>query len=97
MRSMQSGTIHLSAWMKCQGGELNSRPRAYESPALPLSYPGARFRNGARNLLNEASPFKGRNRATKQRKRECTCAARLSLFADLTYFAVHNLSLQETH
>ena len=23
-----------------QGGELNSRPRAYESPALPLSYPG---------------------------------------------------------
>src|SRR5439155_6391479 len=25
----------------CQGGELNSRPRAYESPALPLSYPGA--------------------------------------------------------
>src|SRR6266513_455896 len=28
---------------KCQGGELNSRPRAYESPALPLSYPGALF------------------------------------------------------
>ena len=28
---------------KCQGGELNSRPRAYESPALPLSYPGAKF------------------------------------------------------
>src|ERR1044072_6822614 len=26
---------------KCQGGESNSRPRAYESPALPLSYPGA--------------------------------------------------------
>src|SRR3984893_10434609 len=25
---------------KCQGGELNSRPRAYESPALTLSYPG---------------------------------------------------------
>src|SRR5436190_24138458 len=25
---------------ECQGGELNSRPRAYESPALPLSYPG---------------------------------------------------------
>src|SRR5262249_47477541 len=24
----------------CQRGELNSRPRAYESPALPLSYPG---------------------------------------------------------
>jgi hypothetical protein len=28
---------------KCQGGESNSRPRAYESPALPLSYPGANF------------------------------------------------------
>jgi hypothetical protein len=28
------------AILKCQGGELNSRPRAYESPALPLSYPG---------------------------------------------------------
>src|SRR6266496_4792382 len=28
---------------KCQGGELNSRPRAYESPALPLSYPGIKF------------------------------------------------------
>ena len=26
------------------GGELNSRPRAYESPALPLSYPGVNFR-----------------------------------------------------
>ena len=25
---------------RCQGGESNSRPRAYESPALPLSYPG---------------------------------------------------------
>ena len=28
---------------ECQGGDLNSRPRAYESPALPLSYPGERF------------------------------------------------------
>src|SRR6266498_811703 len=28
----------------CQGGESNSRPRAYESPALPLSYPGAKER-----------------------------------------------------
>src|SRR4030095_4656430 len=26
----------------CQGGESNSRPRAYESPALPLSYPGVK-------------------------------------------------------
>ena|ERR1039458_1645745 len=25
---------------KCQRGESNPRPRAYESPALPLSYPG---------------------------------------------------------
>jgi hypothetical protein len=29
----------------CQGGELNSRPRAYESPALPLSYPGVKESN----------------------------------------------------
>src|SRR5438132_1956086 len=28
--------------VECQGGESNSRPRAYESPALPLSYPGVR-------------------------------------------------------
>ena len=33
--------IHHAREIKnCQGGELNSRPRAYESPALPLSYPG---------------------------------------------------------
>src|SRR6266496_2550988 len=30
----------MSLSENCQGGELNSRPRAYESPALPLSYPG---------------------------------------------------------
>ena len=29
-------------WTWCQGRELNPRPRAYESPALPLSYPGNR-------------------------------------------------------
>ena len=28
---------------ECQGGELNSRPRAYESLLLPLSYPGEKF------------------------------------------------------
>ena len=28
----------------CQGGDSNSRPRAYESPALPLSYPGEFWR-----------------------------------------------------
>ena len=27
----------------CQRGESNSRPRAYESPALPLSYPGIKL------------------------------------------------------
>lgn len=39
---------------KCQGGELNSRPRAYESPALPLSYPGIRgkFNTAARAPVN---------------------------------------------
>src|SRR5205085_11954012 len=34
--------INPSHFRKCQGGELNSRPRAYESPALPLSYPGVK-------------------------------------------------------
>src|SRR4029077_12681653 len=32
--------IRKSSPRYCQGGESNSRPRAYESPALPLSYPG---------------------------------------------------------
>ena len=36
MRSHEA--LGIVGW--CQGGELNSRPRAYESPALPLSYPG---------------------------------------------------------
>src|SRR6266404_869577 len=35
---------------KYQGGELNSRPRAYESPALPLSYPGIKLFHFARCL-----------------------------------------------
>ena len=35
---MKRGPARVHGW--CQGGELNSRPRAYESPALPLSYPG---------------------------------------------------------
>ncbi len=26
--------------LECRGGDLDSRPRAYESPALPLSYLG---------------------------------------------------------
>jgi hypothetical protein len=34
---------------KCQGGESNSRPRAHESPALPLSYPGVKA--GKLNLI----------------------------------------------
>src|SRR5690242_1913299 len=37
---------------ECQRGESNSRPRAYESPALPLSYPG--ICDGARKIM--ASP-----------------------------------------
>src|SRR6266571_8743872 len=43
--------------VNCQGGESNSRPRAYESPALPLSYPGSaakRF-NGASPHVNGAT------------------------------------------
>src|SRR5436190_13444335 len=42
---------------KCQRGELNSRPRAYESPALPLSYPGdARQIECCRLHVSTASP-----------------------------------------
>src|SRR5437868_14469232 len=39
--------IHHGRTRKCQGGELNSRPRAYESPALPLSYPGFKRRQSS--------------------------------------------------
>src|SRR5205823_12224126 len=38
-----SEDINICHGDECQGGELNSRPRAYESPALPLSYPGVRL------------------------------------------------------
>src|SRR5205823_14039537 len=43
---------------QCQGGELNSRPRAYESPALPLSYPGAKKISSqfARRLNSRPTP-----------------------------------------
>jgi hypothetical protein len=34
----------------CQGGELNSRPRAYESPALPLSYPGVLWAEDSKKI-----------------------------------------------
>jgi hypothetical protein len=33
-------TFPLDLRGECQRGESNPRPRAYESPALPLSYPG---------------------------------------------------------
>jgi hypothetical protein len=39
-RGARIEAVGLLALAWCQGGELNSRPRAYESPALPLSYPG---------------------------------------------------------
>jgi hypothetical protein len=43
----------------CQGGELNSRPRAYESPALPLSYPGLeKFLNCVNTLRQPDQPRK---------------------------------------
>jgi hypothetical protein len=38
---MYRNAMYQEIFLKCQGGELNSRPRAYESPALPLSYPGS--------------------------------------------------------
>src|SRR5205085_1405418 len=38
---------------KCQRGESNSRPRAYESPALPLSYPGKSLADYHRVISND--------------------------------------------
>src|SRR5262249_26724487 len=35
----------------CQGGDSNSRPRAYESPALPLSYPGVNPYKGPKEIF----------------------------------------------
>jgi hypothetical protein len=49
------------SYQNCQGGESNSRPRAYESPALPLSYPGICFSifvAGRRSTTNPES-FRG--------------------------------------
>ena len=46
-----------SALENCQGGDLNSRPRAYESPALPLSYPGFYFvQKSLANSLKRPTP-----------------------------------------
>ena len=46
-RSAQN--VNPGHYSKCQGGDSNSRPRAYESPALPLSYPGVKA--GKLNLI----------------------------------------------
>jgi hypothetical protein len=43
---------------KCQRGESNSRPRAYESPALPLSYPGIKLIIFAERPLTADQPRK---------------------------------------
>src|SRR4051812_33792590 len=45
--------------LKCQRGESNSRPRAYESPALPLSYPGVSGDKLTAGLgdVNDPRPF----------------------------------------
>ena len=43
---------------RCQGGESNSRPRAYESPALPLSYPGGIFLDSVSEELGSDQPRK---------------------------------------
>src|SRR6266436_9193655 len=46
-----------SALENCQGGDSNSRPRAYESPALPLSYPGFYFvQKSLANSLKRPTP-----------------------------------------
>ena len=45
IKRMMTGTIKtttrlIAGCLVCRGGDLDSRPRAYESPALPLSYLG---------------------------------------------------------
>src|ERR1041385_3679800 len=52
--NVQRPTLNQSTTKKCQGGDSNSRPRAYESPALPLSYPGFYFaRKGTEFFLTD--------------------------------------------
>ncbi len=68
---MQPGVPPAAAWY--QGGELNSRPRAYESPALPLSYPG--ILQGV-NVAEHPSSFKWRKLSNPARN-----SRRLFLFA----------------
>jgi hypothetical protein len=43
MSTIMEGPGKIRRKGECQGGELNSRPRAYESPALPLSYSASDF------------------------------------------------------
>lgn len=53
-----------------QGRELNPRPKAYESSALPLSYPAKKLEGGAkiyRALLSSARP--GEMRRSPRRRR----------------------------
>lgn len=55
MRSSRS-----EAW--CQGADLNCRPKAYESSALPLSYPGLPNKKSAGNgSVNSSQAYAYRN------------------------------------
>ncbi len=51
----------------CQGGDSNSRPTAYESAALPLSYPGKLLESAA------LSPRKARSQHAKHATTELRC------------------------
>src|SRR5437763_16306272 len=57
---------------ECQGGELNSRPRAYESPALPLSYPGLKGAKliASRKVSTRLEPELHSSRCHSERREE---------------------------
>src|SRR6266403_257849 len=71
---------------ECQGGDSNSRPRAYESPALPLSYPGAKRKSSIPSyevstraklricLLPFVIPSEARDLSQTRTSRELPCA-----------------------
>lgn len=76
------------------GGGLNSRPRAYESPALPLSYPGVAFwaaknngaaecgKRGVRRFQNFNSRFAATLCGCRRAAGRSAIAARAESFGD---------------
>src|SRR3954470_6031086 len=70
--------VHSKEARECQRGELNSRPRAYESPALPLSYPGVRRQNSTAPA-DVSTPGDARRRG---------CAGSGQIWFQILFFAV---------